>query len=98
MTNICLFKEYSGLEIPQLPFEFNVDRATEYMGGLKSTESMQIYKTNVKVFESDEGKRTQIIDIFTKAGFIFVTGELISKTKNGIIKCHDRLIFTSPTC
>lgn len=125
MTKVCLFKEYSGLEIPNLPYEFTVDRAAEFMPA-GNAECMEIYETNVKVFEKDSVKRARIIEIFTNVGFVFITGELISKTKNGVlfdyppcgdeqssddekrhtppvvpppievVKCYDRLIFSSP--
>jgi len=90
---VCIFNEYEGIEIPKLPFEYKVDRASNPM---PKDKCQQIYKTNVKVFEKDPRKREQIIGIFVESGFIFVTDCITSTLQDGTkVHCRDRIVFES---
>jgi len=95
MTTIYIFEEYSGAELPVLPFEYKINRGPRYDNTMEN-DLIDLYKTNIKVFEKNEDKRNIIKDIYKKHGFIFITDHVKSKMTNGsIVRAYDRLIFKS---
>lgn len=90
-TIISLWDAYSGPKLPlgYLPFEYKI----EIRKG-EEKKFMDIYQTNIKVFERHLEKRNIMIEIFTKHGFKLENDCLVSVMKDGsCIKTYDRLIF-----
>lgn len=89
MTQIVLFNEYNGKDIPNLPFDYVIKRSER-----KMEDVSDIYKTNIKVFEKNTEKRKIILEIFCNAGFVLLYDCTTHTTRNSnFIRLYDRLVF-----